>query len=115
MVVAVVIGVLLAIGSFVALAAPTFTSDTPGTLWGLLLVLPSGVATVCLGMVRGRARSPRTLRRAQLEIVAGTAFFCTCVAIVLVLLAGYEGKLGVHPWKITSTRSSVDGADTDLR
>jgi hypothetical protein len=92
MVAAAVMGVLLAVGSFVAVALPTFTSNHPGTLWGLLLVLPSGVEMLCLGMVRGRASSARTLRRAQVAFVVDTAFFCTCIAIVLWLFAGYEGN-----------------------
>lgn len=90
MVAAVVMGVSLAIGSFVAVALPTFTSDNPATLWGLLVVPLVGVGMVW--MVRGRATNPRTVRRTQLAEAAGIAFFGTCLMIVLWLVGSYGGN-----------------------
>ena len=89
MLVAVVFGVLLAIGFFVAVALPTFTGDYPGTLWSLLLVLLAGAWFLCLGMVRGHARNARAVRRAQVALVAGAAFLCTSLTIALLLVHGY--------------------------
>jgi peptidoglycan/LPS O-acetylase OafA/YrhL len=89
MVAAAVVGVLLAISTFVAVA--TFSKDHPGTWWSLLLVPLVGVGTVCSGMVRARARNLRTVRCAHLAVVAGIAFLCTCVAIVLWVWGNYTG------------------------
>jgi hypothetical protein len=87
MLAAVVIGVLLAVVSVVAVAVTTFSIDHPGTLWSFLLVPLVGIGMVW--MVRGRATNPRTVRRTQLAEAAGIAFFGTCLAIVLLLVGSY--------------------------
>jgi len=82
--------VLLAVGSFVAVAVTTFSIDHPRTLWSFLLVPLVGVGMVW--MVRGRATNPRAVRRTQLAEAAGIAFFATCLVIVLWLVGSYGGN-----------------------
>jgi hypothetical protein len=87
---AVVVGMLLAIVSCVAVAALTLFSDHLGSSWSLLLVPLVGVGMIW--KIRGRTTNEATARRKQLAEAAGIAFFGTCLAIVLLLIGSYEGN-----------------------
>lgn len=86
---AVVIGVLLAVGTVVALTAFSFDSYGEIILLSLLVVpVAVGVGIVLCGKVRDRAENPGTARLAHLAVIAGRAYFCAYVAIVLAAVVG---------------------------